>query len=75
MEGRRRTLFNTRVVAGKRHYFFDVKENQRGERYLTITESQPDREGPFARQRIMIYREHLDAFLNGFKEAVRAMRQ
>jgi hypothetical protein len=47
MEGRRRTLFNTRVVAGKRHYFFDVKENQRGERYLTITESQPDRRRSF----------------------------
>ncbi len=76
MEGRqRRTLFNKRVAAGKRHYFFDVKENQRGERYLVITESQPTSGGAYSRQRVMIYQEHLDAFLNGLRDAVKAMRQ
>ncbi len=50
MEGKhRRTLFNKRVAACKRHYFFDVKENQRGERYLVITESQPTGEGTYSR--------------------------
>lgn len=76
MEGRhRRTLFNKRVAAGKRHYFFDVKENQRGERYLVITESQPTSEGAYSRQRVLIYQEHLDAFLSGLQDAVKAMRQ
>jgi hypothetical protein len=71
----RRTLFNKRVAAGKRHYFFDVKENQRGERYLVITESQPTGEGTYSRQRVLIYQEHLDAFLGGLRDAVKAMRQ
>jgi hypothetical protein len=54
-EKRRQTLFNTRVAAGKRNYFFDVKENQRGERYLVITESQQTGEGTYSRQRVLIY--------------------
>ncbi len=74
-KGRRQTLFNTRVVAGKRNYFFDVKENQRGERYLVITESQQTSEGSYSRQRVLIYQEHLDAFLSGLRDAVKAMRR
>lgn len=73
-EPTRRALFSQRVAAGKRHYFFDVKENQRGQRYLIITESQQT-EGGYNRQRVMINAEHLDAFLDGLKDAVRAMRQ
>jgi len=73
-KGRRQTLFNTRVAAGKRNYFFDVKENQRGERYLVITESQQTSEGSYSRQRVLIYQEHLDAFLSGLRDAVKAMR-
>ncbi len=72
---RRRTLFNTHVVAGKRHYFFDVKENERGERYLVITESQPSSESTYSRQRVMVYQEHLDSFLVGLRDAVKAMRR
>ncbi len=76
MEGqRRRTLFNTRVAAGKRHYFFDVKENAQGDRYLVITESQPSPEGSYSRQRVIVDRQHLDAFLSGLRDAVKAMRQ
>jgi len=76
MEGeRRQTLFSAHVVAGKRHYFFDVKENERGERYLVITESQPSAESAYSRQRVLIYQEHLDAFLSGLRDAVKAMRQ
>ncbi|MFA0778253.1 MAG: hypothetical protein PVTTEEND_001967 [Candidatus Fervidibacter sp.] len=74
-KGRRQTLFNTRVAAGKRNYFFDVKENQRGERYLVITESQQTNEGSYSRQRVLIYQEHLDAFLSGLRDAVKAMRR
>lgn len=74
-ERRRHTFFNTRVAAGKRHYFFDVRENQKGERYLVITESQPEREGGYARQRVMVFQEHLDAFLSGLQDAVKAMRR
>ncbi|MCX7966929.1 MAG: PUR family DNA/RNA-binding protein [Armatimonadetes bacterium] len=71
----RRTIFNAHVVAGKRHYFFDVKENERGERYLVITESQPSSESTYSRQRVMVYQEHLDAFLSGLRDAIKAMRR
>ncbi|MCS7254447.1 MAG: DUF3276 family protein [Armatimonadota bacterium] len=51
------------------------KESQRGERYLTITESQPQRESAYSRQRIIVYQEHLDAFLDGLRNAIKAMRR
>ncbi len=74
-EPTRRALFSQRVAAGKSHYFFDVKENQQRQRYLIITESQRAEGGGYARQRITVYAEYLDAFLDGLKDAVKAMRK
>ena len=38
-ERERDDVFSKAVKAGKRTYFFDVKETKHGEKYLTITES------------------------------------
>ena len=38
-EREKEEVFSQAVKAGKRTYFFDVKETKQGERYITITES------------------------------------
>ena len=38
-ENERDIMFSESVKAGKRIYYFDVKETRNGERFLTITES------------------------------------
>ena len=38
-------LFSRTVKAGQRIYYLDVKENKRGEKYLSITESKKTTSG------------------------------
>ncbi len=54
-----KTLFSEKVPAGKRTYFFDLKENQQGSRLLKITESRKN-EGEFIRNSILIFQEDFD---------------
>lgn len=54
-----KTLFSEKVAAGKRTYFFDLKENQQGSRLLKITESRKN-EGEFIRNSILIFQEDFD---------------
>ena len=39
MENRKEELYSQVVPAGKRRYFFDVKETRGGDKFVTITES------------------------------------
>ncbi len=60
------------VANGKRTYFFNVKENYRGELFLSIVESvRSDKdEETYKRQQIIIYNEHLGEFISFFRKAV-----
>jgi hypothetical protein len=59
------------VPAGKRTYFFDVKETRGKDLYLTITESKRRGEGEgFSKHKIFLYREDFEKFEEGFVEAV-----
>ena len=64
-------LFTKKVHAGSRIYFFDVKKNNEGTVYLTITENkfQGENEKP-ERFRILIYEDKLKDFVGGFKETL-----
>ena len=64
-------LFTRKIHAGSRTYFFDVKQNQEGTLYLSITESkfQDGNEKP-ERFRILVYEDKLRDFVSGFKEAI-----
>ncbi len=68
-------LFSERVKVGKRTYFFDVKENIRGEKYLFITESKKGEDGNFIRNRILIFNEDMEKFLEGFNKAIDFMKE
>lgn len=69
---RREEIFSEIVRAGKRTYFFDVKETRNGERYLTITESKRrfnNESGQFfyEKHKLFLYQEDFEKFSNGLK--------
>jgi hypothetical protein len=52
-------ILSEKVPAGKRTYFIDLKENQKGDKLIKITESRKN-EGEFIRHTIVIYQEDFD---------------
>jgi len=73
-EKRREEIYSVSVRAGKRTYFFDVKETRQGDYYLTITESKKvfDKEGNsrFEKHKVFLYKEDFEKFQNGYTEVV-----
>lgn len=67
-------IFSQSVRAGKRTYFFDVKETRNGEYYLTLTESKKQfSEGKqpfFEKHKIFLYKEDFQKFTNAFQTAL-----
>lgn len=68
-------VFSKAVKAGKRTYFFDVKETKSGEKYLTITESKRkfnENNGQFSyeKHKIFLYKEDHQKFINALKGTI-----
>ena len=62
-EREREEVFSKAVKAGKRTYFFDVKETKQGERYITITERKrkiDNGDGTFSYEKHKIFRYNED---------------
>ena len=73
--GQRGEVFSTKFVANDRTYFFNVKENFRGDMYLNIVESKVTAdEGKFIRQSIIVYPEDLGEFIREFQKSVDYMK-
>jgi len=71
----REELFSKAVRAGKRTYFFDVKETKSGDQYITITESKrrfENDQGKFVyeKHKLFLFQEDFEKFLDGFNTAV-----
>ncbi|PKP02939.1 MAG: DNA-binding protein [Bacteroidetes bacterium HGW-Bacteroidetes-6] len=67
------------VRAGKRTYFFDVKEMRSGEMYITVTESkkrfnQDNGRFFYEKHKLFLYKEDFDKFANGLEAVVRFIR-
>jgi len=72
---RREEIFSQVVRAGKRTYFFDVKETRSEEQYLTITESKRrfnNESGKFfyEKHKLFLYKEDFEKFSNGLKTVI-----
>ena len=67
-------IFSTRVPAGKRTYFFDVKATRGNELYMTVTESKKrfrdDGTYFYDKHKIFLYQEDFEKFLQGINEAM-----
>jgi glycogen synthase len=72
---RREEIFSQTVRAGKRTYFFDVKETKAEEKYLTITESKrrfSNDQGRFfyEKHKIFLYKEDFQKFIDGLTTVI-----
>ena len=66
-------IFTKVLKAGRRTYFFDVRETKAGDYYLTITESKKNfnesGEATFEKHKIYLYKEDFKSFLEMFNES------
>ncbi len=74
-EREREDVFSKAVKAGKRTYFFDVKETKQGEKYLTITESKRKFNGDdgsfsYEKHKIFLYKEDYAKFQNALRGVI-----
>lgn len=72
-------IYSNAVRAGKRTYFFDVRETRGADHYLTITESKKkyDEHGNFRyeKHKIFLYKEDFEKFGNALSEAVEEIKK
>jgi len=68
-------IFSKSVRAGKRTYFFDVKETKSGEYYITLTESKKRLNGEngkffYEKHKLFLYKEDFEKFSEGLKTVI-----
>lgn len=79
-------IFSERVKAGKRTYFFDVKETRGGDYYLVITESKKDQQERRSnyqdskrsykkKNKIFLYKEEVNNFVNALEKTITYMKE
>jgi len=76
-ENERDIVYSKSVRAGKRIYYFDVKETRSGEKFLTITESKKLVEGEgeraqftFQKHKIFLYKEDYEKFVSALNDTI-----
>ena len=73
-------IFSKSVRAGKRTYFFDVKETKAGEYYLTLTESKKRLNGEngkffYEKHKLFLYKEDFEKFSEGLHEVIEYIKE
>ncbi len=67
----RAEVYSTKIRAGKRTYFFDVKETRSSDYYITITESKRRFGGEgYDKHKIFLYKEDFNKFLNCLTDTI-----
>lgn len=72
--GIRGEVYSGRVTAGERTYFFNVKENRKGDLFLNIVESKKHGGTGFERHQVIVFEESLEEFTSEFEKAISFMR-
>ena len=75
MENRKEELYSQVIPAGKRRYYFDVKETRGGDKFVTITESRKifdNNTGEFYydKNKIFLYKEDFEKFQNALSGVI-----
>ncbi|MBQ0104324.1 MAG: DUF3276 family protein [Prevotellaceae bacterium] len=70
--------FSEAVKAGKRIYYFDVKQSRNGEKYVAITESKRIADGPadnprftYEKHKLFLYKEDYEKFADALNKVIR----
>lgn len=71
----REELYSQSISAGKRKYFFDVKETKAGDKFIVIAESRKlfdNNTGNFyfEKNKMFLYKEDFDKFQKGLTNAI-----
>lgn len=61
-------IYSTKIRAGIRTYFFNVKKNKHGDKFLNLVESKKAGENDFERHSLIIFEEDLKEFLDKLNE-------
>jgi len=62
-------IYSKKIACGKRTYFFNLKEQASGTRFIDIVESQYSRgEDRHHRIRLVIFEDHIDEFVKALQE-------
>ena len=74
-ENRKEELYSQAIPAGKRRYFFDVKETRGGDKFITITESRKlfdniTGEFYYDKNKMFLYKEDFEKFQKGLQNAL-----
>ncbi|MCR4769477.1 MAG: PUR family DNA/RNA-binding protein [Bacteroidaceae bacterium] len=74
-------LFSESVKAGKRIYYFDVKQSRNGDKYIAITESKRISDGQvdnphftFEKHKLFLYKEDYDKFVDALQKVIDVAR-
>ncbi len=64
-------IFSKMLKAGSTTFFMDVKEAKNSKKYLTVTASQPSRDGEkkFSKRSLIVFSSAADDFVTALKEA------
>ncbi|MBI5755631.1 MAG: DUF3276 family protein [Nitrospirae bacterium] len=63
------SLYTRMIRAGRRTYFFDVREAKNNKRFMIIAESTRAEDGTFTRSSVIVFPEDIGNFLAAFSEA------
>lgn len=66
-------IFSESVKAGKRIYYFDVKQSRNGDKYIAITESKKINEGTFENPRFVYEKHKLFLYKEDYEKFVGAL--
>ena len=66
-------VFSESGKAGKRIYYFDVKQSRNGDRYIAITESKKINEGTFENPRFVFEKHKLFLYKEDYEKFVEAL--
>jgi hypothetical protein len=76
-EFKREEIYSSRVKAGKRTYFFDIKSTKSDDFYLTITESKRKQKGEefvYEKHKIFLYKEDFLKFSDALEDAIKYIK-
>ncbi len=72
-------IYSQSVRAGKRTYFFDVKETKNGDYYLILTESKKrfvEGKNPFfEKHKVFLYKEDFQKFSDALQDAIKFIEE
>jgi hypothetical protein len=64
-------LYTRKIRAGKRTYFFDVKQTKSGtDFFIVITESRRTADKTYQKRKLFLYKEDFEKFLEALADAI-----